>query len=72
MTCASCVKTIEGKMSKVPGVSAVRVDLATEKGHFTYDPRQLTPDQIREYIDDMGFNASLPFCEYLSLLFIIV
>ncbi|MGO3929945.1 heavy metal translocating P-type ATPase [Rhodopseudomonas pseudopalustris] len=36
MTCASCVRRVEGAITKVPGVTAAAVNLATESAEVTY------------------------------------
>ncbi|XP_064610075.1 copper-transporting ATPase 1-like isoform X2 [Liolophura sinensis] len=60
MTCNSCVKTIEGKLSEHPGVSSIKVSLAEETGTIEYWPNKVTPKQLEEAIDDMGFEAKAP------------
>lgn len=60
MTCNSCVKTIEGKLSEHPGVSSIMVSLAEEAGTIEYWPNKVTPKQLKEAIDDMGFEAADP------------
>ncbi|XP_056157566.1 copper-transporting ATPase 2 [Lampris incognitus] len=59
MTCSSCVQTIEGKISQMPGVRSVVVSLKEEKGSLTFDPSLTTPEQLRDAVEDMGFQASL-------------
>lgn len=63
MTCASCVHTIESNVSKVPGVVTASVSLATQKGHFRFDPERMGPRQIVQKIKDLGFEAS-PFTDH--------
>ncbi|XP_031553563.1 copper-transporting ATPase 1-like isoform X2 [Actinia tenebrosa] len=60
MTCMSCVKTVEGKMSTVPGVINIKVSLDLRKADIKYDPEVTTPQDLCSVIDDMGFDASLP------------
>ncbi|XP_025084861.1 copper-transporting ATPase 1-like isoform X3 [Pomacea canaliculata] len=60
MTCDSCVKTIQGKLSEHPAVRSVCVSLADEKGTIEYDVQKTTPQMLVEAIKDMGFDASLP------------
>lgn len=59
MTCHSCVKTIEDGMSGQAGVEKIKVSLADEKAVISYNPAEVSPSQLREAIDDMGFEASL-------------
>nr|XP_023018681.1 copper-transporting ATPase 1 isoform X1 [Leptinotarsa decemlineata] len=60
MTCMSCVRNIEGTISKRPGIYSIKVNLQEKYGLVNYDPTTVTPQEICEYIEDMGFDASLP------------
>ncbi|XP_053564356.1 copper-transporting ATPase 2 [Bombina bombina] len=59
MTCMSCVNTIEGKIGKIQGVQKIKVSLASQEANITYQPHVIQPDDLRKYIDDMGFEASI-------------
>ncbi|XP_048191483.1 copper-transporting ATPase 1 isoform X1 [Perognathus longimembris pacificus] len=59
MTCNSCVQSIEGVISKKPGVKSIRVSLANSNGTVEYDPLLTSPETLREAIEDMGFDATL-------------
>ena len=60
MTCNSCVQSIEGMISQRKGVMSAQVSLANHQGVFEYDPLLTTPEELREAIEDMGFDAFLP------------
>lgn len=60
MTCNSCVQSIEGMISQRKGVMSAQVSLADHHGIFEYDPLLTTPEELREAIEDMGFDAYLP------------
>ncbi|XP_044161666.1 copper-transporting ATPase 1 [Bufo gargarizans] len=60
MTCNSCVQSIEGLISKKPGVISITVSLTNKNGTVTYDPLVTSPELVRAAIEDMGFDASLP------------
>ncbi|KAK6299309.1 hypothetical protein J4Q44_G00308190 [Coregonus suidteri] len=60
MTCGSCVQSIEGMLSQRKGVRSAKVSLANHRGTFEYDPLLTQPEELREAIEDMGFNAFLP------------
>lgn len=60
MTCNSCVESIEGMMSQKKGVMSAQVSLTDHSGVFEYDPLLTTPVELREAIEDMGFDAFLP------------
>ncbi|XP_053229359.1 copper-transporting ATPase 1 isoform X2 [Podarcis raffonei] len=59
MTCNSCVQSIERVISQKPGVKAIHVSLLNHNGTIEYDPMQTSPDDLRNGIEDMGFDASL-------------
>uniref|UniRef100_A0A803T2M1 P-type Cu(+) transporter n=1 Tax=Anolis carolinensis TaxID=28377 RepID=A0A803T2M1_ANOCA len=59
MTCHSCVQSIEGVISQKPGVNSVHVSLQNRNATIEYDPMQTSPDDLRNAIEDMGFDASL-------------
>ncbi|XP_013413564.1 copper-transporting ATPase 1-like isoform X2 [Lingula anatina] len=60
MTCQSCVKNIEGNMSSKPGVRHIQVSLERKEANITYDPSVVTAQMLRDQINDMGFEATLP------------
>ncbi|XP_030622832.1 copper-transporting ATPase 1 [Chanos chanos] len=60
MTCGSCVQSIEGVISQRKGVRSAQVSLANHKGTFEYDPLVTSPEELREAIEEMGFDAFLP------------
>lgn len=69
MTCNSCVQSIEGMIGQRKGVRSAKVSLAEHQGVFEYDPLLTTPEELREAIDDMGFDAYLPGDEIVFCFF---
>ncbi|XP_054851978.1 copper-transporting ATPase 1 [Eublepharis macularius] len=59
MTCNSCVQSVEGMISQKPGVKSVCVSLLHHNGTIEYDPMLTSPDDLKNSIEDMGFDASL-------------
>ncbi|XP_069691497.1 copper-transporting ATPase 1 isoform X3 [Periplaneta americana] len=57
MTCTSCVKNIESKISERTGVKCVKVDLEKKEALVTFSPLDLTSSKIAEYIGEMGFDT---------------
>ncbi|WAQ98476.1 ATP7A-like protein [Mya arenaria] len=57
MTCQSCVKNIEGNISKVDGIHKIKVILEEKKAYVKYSPLKIMPDEIAEKISDMGFDS---------------
>ncbi|KAI1898361.1 hypothetical protein AGOR_G00071530 [Albula goreensis] len=60
MTCNSCVQSIEGMLSQHKGVTSAQVSLANHSGTFEYDPLLTSQEELRDAIEDMGFDAFLP------------
>ena len=59
MTCNSCVQTIEKTISQRDGVQSISVSLAAKAAQIHYSPEKATAEQLREAIEDMGFDARL-------------
>ncbi len=59
MTCASCVATIEKGLSKLPGVSQVNVNLASEKASIEYDPSKVDTRALMDTIQDVGYGVAV-------------
>uniref|UniRef100_A0A9L0IXA2 Copper-transporting ATPase 2 n=1 Tax=Equus asinus TaxID=9793 RepID=A0A9L0IXA2_EQUAS len=57
MTCQSCVSSIEGKIGKLQGVVRVRVSLSNQEAVITYQPFLIQPQELRDHVNDMGFEA---------------
>src|SRR4051794_39634028 len=58
MTCASCVRRVEKAVKRVPGVSGVSVNLATEQARVPFDGRPETASAILEAVGNAGYQAS--------------
>ncbi|XP_068021416.1 copper-transporting ATPase 2 isoform X2 [Melanerpes formicivorus] len=59
MTCQSCVQSVEGQMSKVKGIASVQVSFEQHKAVIRYLKSEISPEQICQEIQDMGFDASI-------------
>nr|KAF6372986.1 ATPase copper transporting beta [Pipistrellus kuhlii] len=57
MTCQSCVNSIEGKIGKLQGVVRVRVSLSNQEAVIIYQPFLIQPQDLRDHVNDMGFEA---------------
>lgn len=60
MVCQSCVQNIEENLGKKDGVTAVSVSLERETARIAYDPNITNPPDLKEAIEDLGFDAFLP------------
>lgn len=56
MTCAMCVKAIEDVLGKLDGISEVNVNLASEKAYVTYNPKITSIQDMKEAIEDLGYQ----------------
>lgn len=61
MTCMSCVRSIEETVGNNLGILSIKVNLQEKTGLVRYDAALVTPQEICDYIEDMGFEASIPF-----------
>ncbi|XP_065484368.1 copper-transporting ATPase 2 isoform X2 [Caloenas nicobarica] len=59
MTCQSCVQSIQGRISKVKGIESIRVSLEQNNAVIKYLQSEISPEQICQEIQDMGFDASI-------------
>jgi Cu+-exporting ATPase len=58
MTCASCVRHVEKALQKVPGVSSVSVNLATESARVV-STQPLDSALLIHSVLDAGYEASI-------------
>ncbi len=57
MTCASCVGRVEKALSKVPGVEAASVNLATETAHVKLGPEKLAEGALEAAVERAGYKV---------------
>ena len=55
MTCASCVAHVEGALKEVPGVSSVKVNLATEKAAVDLESEDVSPEALVKAVEGAGY-----------------
>lgn len=55
MTCEHCVRAVEGRLRKTPGVQVERVIVGSADLH--YDPSRTNVDEIADVIADEGYTA---------------
>ncbi len=56
MTCAMCVKAVEGSLLGLDGVTSARVNLASEKAYLTYVPGTVTSKDIKKAVEGIGYR----------------
>ena len=57
MSCAGCVKTVTGVLSKLPGVGKVEVSLEKAQAAIEFDPAQSSLAQLAAAVVDAGFET---------------
>ncbi len=59
MTCASCVRRVEGSLRGLEGVTEASVNLANEKAAVTYDPAQVSVSDMAAAVKDAGYGVAV-------------
>lgn len=56
MSCASCARSVERAVSKLPGIFEASVNYATEKAKVVYDPGKTRLSEIKHAIEKAGYK----------------
>jgi P-type Cu+ transporter len=59
MTCTSCAARLEKQLNKLNGVSA-SVNYANEQAAVSFDPRELSVEDLLHTVEAAGYHVSLP------------
>ena len=59
MTCGACTSAVESGFKGVDGIGNVSVSLVMERAVVMHDPQRISADQIKEIIEDRGFDAEV-------------
>ena len=59
MTCGACTSAIESAFKNVDGAGNVSVSLVMERAVAQHDPQKLSPEAIKDMIEDCGFDAEV-------------
>jgi Cu+-exporting ATPase len=59
MTCGACTSAIESGFQGVDGVGNVSISLVMERAVVQHDPEIISADQVKEIIEDRGFDAEV-------------
>ncbi|KAF2768865.1 heavy metal translocatin [Teratosphaeria nubilosa] len=59
MTCGACTSAVEAGLKHEDGVGSVSVSLVMERAVVTHNAGQISAQQIREIIEDRGFDAEV-------------
>lgn len=58
MSCNHCVKSVEGSVGNLTGVSSVKVDLSRGEVSVDYDNTTTSLEQIKETIEEQGYDIA--------------
>lgn len=58
VSCEHCVKTINGALGAVPGVTEVSTDIPSKTVHLAFDSDQVSMARIEEVLDDAGYSIA--------------
>lgn len=58
MTCTGCVSSIKKAIAEQQGVSHLNIDLQTGAASFIFDDNKISLDDIKQLIDDAGFDVA--------------
>lgn len=59
MTCGACTSAVESGLNGVDGVGNVSISLVMERAVVQHDAERLSPEQIKEIIENRGFDAEV-------------
>ncbi|KAL8899705.1 MAG: hypothetical protein Q9192_001441 [Flavoplaca navasiana] len=59
MTCASCESAVKGGVKGLDGVLTVEAYFNLSRAIVEHDPQKLSPESVREAIDDTGFDTEV-------------
>jgi copper chaperone CopZ len=57
--CASCERRIGTGLQRLPGVQNVRASSTTQRVEVAIDPAQVSAEQVRAKLQQLGFAAAL-------------
>ncbi|KAJ4988110.1 heavy metal translocating P-type ATPase [Stagonosporopsis vannaccii] len=59
MTCGACTSAVEGAFKDVAGIKSFSISLISERAVIQHSSKIITPDQLAETIEDVGFDAKV-------------
>ena len=59
MTCGACTSSVESAFKGIDGAGNVSVSLVMERAVVQHDPQKLSPEAIKDRIEDRGFDAEV-------------
>ena len=59
MTCGACTSAVESGFKSVDGAGSISVSLVMSRAVVQHDPKILSPEAIKDIIEDRGFDAEV-------------
>lgn len=59
MTCGACTSAVESAFKNVGGAGNISVSLVMERAVIQHDPRKLSPEAVKDMIEERGFDAEV-------------
>jgi Cu+-exporting ATPase len=59
MHCATCTEAVKDSLMKLKGIEDARVNLATEKASFVYDPKLVSMIEVEQAIKSAGYQVAM-------------
>ncbi|KAF2751396.1 copper-transporting ATPase-like protein [Sporormia fimetaria CBS 119925] len=59
MTCGACTSAVEGAFKDVSGIKSFSISLLSERAVIEHDAAMISPAQLAETIEDVGFDAKV-------------
>ena len=56
MTCGGCASGVQRSLTKLEGVKSAEVSLAGSLATVSYDPDAVTPEQMQQAVEKIGFK----------------
>ncbi|KAL8672485.1 MAG: hypothetical protein Q9168_003056 [Polycauliona sp. 1 TL-2023] len=66
MTCASCESAVKGGLKDLNGVTTAEAYFNLSRAIVEHDPQKLSPELVREAIEDTGFDAEILSTEFAT------
>jgi mercuric transport protein len=59
MTCASCSVAVRTALKRLDGVRDAKVSVSEKRARVEYEPAKVTPQQLVDAVNKLGYRASL-------------
>ena len=60
MSCNSCVANVKSTLKPMEGIQGVTVSLEHRNATIAYEPEKVSPEQVQQAINNLGYRAGEP------------